>query len=299
MQVGFKFDINRLTQVIGINTVFMDLEAQVLLNTTKRIATSLTDFNNNGKGLITVEMMMLHNSGFPSDYNDPFPATPAALLKNIEGMKLEYTNETKYQYSEIGYTVLGHLIEKFTNKTLKDAMFQIMVIAGMRDTTYLPTTPKDQIVPGGYNKGICQGIPYNKYTNFINKMTGNAGLFSTIDNMANYMQLMLNKGHLNLTKVFPEDIVTAYTTAIPKPKYNNTAARGWDTVPATNPPCGKKFSKNSFGLADTSGSYIWGDKDKHVAIVFLANGDFPIPRKNPPAEFQGRLSDAIMTALGY
>ena len=82
-------------------------------------------------------------------------------------------------------------------------MFQIMVIAGMRDTTYLPTTPKDQIVPGGYNKGICHGIPYNKYANFINKMTGNAGLFSTIDNMANYMQVMLNKGHLNLTKVFP------------------------------------------------------------------------------------------------
>lgn len=25
MQVGFKFDINRLTQVIGVNTVIMDL----------------------------------------------------------------------------------------------------------------------------------------------------------------------------------------------------------------------------------------------------------------------------------
>ncbi len=70
-------------------------------------------------------------------------------------------------------------------------------------------------------------------------------------------------------------------------------------MPANNPPCGKKFSKNSFGLADTSGSYIWGDKDKNLAIVFLANGDFPISKKNPPAEFQGILSDTIMTALGY
>lgn len=178
-------------------------------------------------------------------------------------------------------------------------MFQIMVIAGMRDTTFVPSTSHDQIVPGGYNKGICHGVPYNKYAHFLNNMAGNAGLFSTADNMANYMQLMLNKGKLNLTRVFAETVVNAYTTAIPEKKYNNTYARGWETVPAANPPCGKKFSPHSFGLADTSGSYIWADKEKNVAIVLLANGDFPVPRKNPPAEFQGRLSDAIMTALGY
>jgi CubicO group peptidase (beta-lactamase class C family) len=152
------------------------------------------------------------------------------------------------------------LIEKVKNQTLKDAMFQIMTIAGMRETTYNPTTSKDQIVPGGYNKGVCQGVPYNQYAHFINNMAGNAGLFSTIDNMANYMQLMLNKGKLNLTKVFNEDIVTSYTTAPTKAKYNNTNARGWDTVPAVDSPCGKKFSKSSFGLADTSGSYVWADK---------------------------------------
>lgn len=78
-----------------------------------------------------------------------------------------------------------------------------MVIAGMRDTTYNPNTTKDLIVPGGYNKGVCHGVTYNKYANAINHMTGNAGLFSTIDNMANYMQLMLNKGKLNITRVFP------------------------------------------------------------------------------------------------
>lgn len=77
MQVGYKFDINRLTQVIGINTVLMDLEAQQFLSTTKRIVTSLTDFNNNNKSLITIDQMMLHNSGFPSDFTDPFPATAA------------------------------------------------------------------------------------------------------------------------------------------------------------------------------------------------------------------------------
>jgi len=54
MQVSYKFDINRLTQVIGTNSVLMDLEGQAIFNTSKRIVTSVTDFNNNGKSLITI-----------------------------------------------------------------------------------------------------------------------------------------------------------------------------------------------------------------------------------------------------
>jgi CubicO group peptidase (beta-lactamase class C family) len=83
MQVNYKFDINRLSQVIGVNSVLMDLEGQGSLSTSKRIVTSVSDFNNNGKGLITIEQMMLHNSGFPSEYNDVIPPTPAELLKKI------------------------------------------------------------------------------------------------------------------------------------------------------------------------------------------------------------------------
>lgn len=89
-----------------------------------------------------------------------------------------------------------------------------------------------------------------------------------------------------------------YTTATIQKKYNNTYAKGWETVPAQNAPCGRKFSKNSFGLADTSGSYIWSDKSNNVTIAFLANGNFPV-QKSTPTDFQGKLSDAIMTALGY
>ena len=130
----------------------------------------------------------------------------------------------------------------------------------MRDTGYIPTTSKDLIVPGGYNKGVCQGIPFNKYARFLNNIAGNAGIFSTVDNMANYMQVMLNKGKLNITRVFSEEVVNLFTSVSSQRKYKNTYAKGWETVPAANPPCGKKFSTNSFGLADTSGSYVWADK---------------------------------------
>ncbi len=78
-----------------------------------------------------------------------------------------------------------------------------MTVAGLRDTGYIPSTAKDQIVPGGYNNGTCRGIPSNKYAHFLNNMAGNAGIFSTIDNLIIYMQLMLYKGKIpTLSRVF-------------------------------------------------------------------------------------------------
>ncbi len=76
---------------------------------------------------------------------------------------------------------------------------------------------------------------------------------------------------------------------------------GWETVPLTNPPCGKKFSPspNSFGMSDLSGSYAWADKKRNVTIVLLANGAYPSKPSTDPSIFQGNLSDAIMTALGF
>ena len=90
------------------------------------------------------------------------------------------------------------------------------------------------------------------------------------------MKIMLNKGkNPPFVKVFTEDVVNLFTTKVKVKDYNNTRALGWDTKPAKNPPCGSKFSDNSFGLSDSTGSYIWADKEKNVSIVLLANGQFP------------------------
>ncbi len=83
-------------------------------------------------------------------------------------------------------------------------MFQILTFSGLRDTSFHPTpTLKHKYVPGGYNGGISQGIPFNKFAHFNNNSAGNAGLFSTVDNLITYMQLILNKGKMpSFARVF-------------------------------------------------------------------------------------------------
>lgn len=191
------------------------------------------------------------------------------------------------------------MVSKMLNKTIEESLFEIFIFAGLRDTGYHPTTSQYKIVPSGYNQGVTRGTPTNKIAKFLNNAAGNAGLFTTVDEMTNYMHIMLNKGkNPPFSKVFSEEVVDLFTTKIKEKSYNNTRAYGWDTVPSVNPPCGHKFSASSFGLTDPTGSYIWADKSKNISIILLANGQYPAGKKDH-SEAQGKISDAIMTVLGY
>jgi hypothetical protein len=101
---------------------------------------------------------------------------------------------------------------------------------------------------------------------------------------------MLNKGQLpGYSRVWSQDVVDKFLN-VTKYKFTNTRALGWETVPLTNCPCGKKFSPSpfSFGMSDPpSGSYIWADKKRNVTIVLLANGAFPARTAVDPAPYQG------------
>ncbi len=116
---------------------------------------------------------------------------------------MEYTTENKTVFSELGSIVLGEVITKVRNQSLPDSFFQIFTIAGLRDTVYLPKTEKYKIVPSGYTNQISWGTPYNKIAHFLSDTAGNAGLFSTVNDVITYMQLMLNKGKIpGFSRVF-------------------------------------------------------------------------------------------------
>ncbi len=130
-------------------------------------------------------------------------------------------------------------------------------------------------------------------------------MFSTAGDIVKYMQMMLNKGKVPGKKalLFSQEVIEEFLTVKKFKSYRNTRGYGWETVPETNPPCGSKFSAspNSFGLSDSSISYVWADKIKNIIIVLLANGNYPFNGMSEVdvSRFQGNLSDIIMKILGY
>lgn len=78
-------------------------------------------------------------------------------------------------------------------------MYEILLLSGLRETEFCPKTPPYLIAPSGFRDGTSiRGMPNNKIANFLNGIAGNAGLFSIVDNLGSYMQLLLNKGRKRL-----------------------------------------------------------------------------------------------------
>ena len=61
--LDMHFDANWLTQVLGINSYLMRMYDLTRINVTDKVSRHLFDFDNNGKRTITIENLMLHNSG--------------------------------------------------------------------------------------------------------------------------------------------------------------------------------------------------------------------------------------------
>lgn len=131
-------------------------------------------------------------------------------------------------------------------------------------------------------------------------VAGNAGLFAPVSDVLRFMRLMLNRGQITgQRRYYDQSAVDKFTSRVNGYKYNNTRAYGFDTIPSqADRPCGNKFGQNSYGMFGETGTMAWADRDKDVAIVILTNSANGSGKQRCKGHF-GKISDAVMTALGH
>ena len=93
---------------------------------------------------ITIYHLLTHTSGIPSftgfpDYAklEPFANTPEQLVARFRDKPLDFEPGEKWQYSNSGYVLLGHLIEKVTGESYETFVREnIFTPLGMKDSGY-------------------------------------------------------------------------------------------------------------------------------------------------------------------
>ncbi len=93
---------------------------------------------------ITIFNLLTHTSGIPNftgfaDYQklEPFAATPEQLVARFRDKPLDFEPGEKWQYSNSGYVLLGHLIEKITGDSYEKFVREnIFTPLGMKDSGY-------------------------------------------------------------------------------------------------------------------------------------------------------------------
>ena len=149
MTVDTVFDIASLSKIIVTTTAVLQLYEQGRVNLDEPVWTYLPEFNTGNdprRAQVTLRMLLTHTSGIGGDLSRQGPwglvaADRADGIHRALTAPLEFAPGGTFHYSDIGFIVLGTLVEQITGEPLDlYAHDNIFAPLGMADTFYLPSS---------------------------------------------------------------------------------------------------------------------------------------------------------------
>ncbi|MGI9125685.1 MAG: serine hydrolase domain-containing protein, partial [Mycobacterium sp.] len=141
------FDLASLSKIIVTSTAVLQLYEQGKVGLDEPVQTYLPEFNPDNdprRARVTLRMLLTHTSGIGGDlsHQGPWGLTAADRADGIHRAitaPLEFNPAEVFHYSDIGFIILGTLVEKISGQPLDVyAHDHIFAPLGMSDTRYLP-----------------------------------------------------------------------------------------------------------------------------------------------------------------
>jgi len=295
MTIDTVFDLASLTKPIVTATSLMILLEQDKFRLQDHVSQYLPEFGRNGKDKITIEQLLLHTSGLITDNPvEDYRDGPERALERIYQLAPRTEPGSKFTYSDVGYIVLGQLVEKLSGQSLdqfsRDHIFEPL---GLRDTNFKPETRLvERAAPTEQREGRwLRGSVHDPRAAALGGVAGHAGLFSTADDLAVYAQALLNQGEFRGRRILQPETVRLMTAPHAVP--GGWRALGWDVETSYSSNRGEIFPFGSFGHTGFTGTSIWIDPSSQTAVIFLSNRIHPQAKGNI-----NRLRGQVATLVG-
>lgn len=290
MEVSMIFDVASITKPVATATSLMILLEQGRIRLWDRVRDYVPEFTS-CKGPETQPVdeariwhLLTHTSGLPP-YADPeevkkaveHPVTLEQLVSYIARMEKPYPPGERFQYSCLGYITLGYIIEKISGKTLAEfARENIFKPLGMRDTAFAPSEDlRSRCVPTLVIDGKpLVGEVHDPLARLLGGVSGNAGLFSTADDLAVYGQMLLQRGKWNGVRILSPLSVDRMTEIYESVGFSGRGL-GWDIRSSYATNKGDLFGPEAFGHTGYTGTSLVVDPSTQTIIVFLTNRVHP------------------------
>ena len=305
------YDMASLTKVVVTTPSAMmlvqqkrlDLDAPVARYLPELLAAAKSDPNPTWRARVTVRMLLLHDSGLPA-HRDFYKEAKGydAVLAKVFAEPLVHEPGTQVEYSDLGFIMLGEIIQRLTGETLEQfAKAHIFTPLGMKDSLYNPPVSlRPRIAPtefdADFRKRLLRGEVHDENAWAMGGISGNAGLFSTAGDLTAFAQMMLNGGiyahHRLLTSATIEQFTQRQTVG------NSARTLGWDVPTPPTSSAGHFFSPESFGHTGFTGTSLWIDPERQLFVVLLTNRVNPTRTDEQIRQVRPAVHDAILQALG-
>ena len=265
------YDLASLTKVITATSILI-LEEERKLKLSDKLSKYYSEFNTQEKKEISIEDLLRHNSGLPAVVRAHAGEKYPDFIHKTLSLPLEYRPGEKTVYSDVGYIILGDLIQKISNLSLEEfTRLKIFEPLAMNQTGFkVKDADKHLCAPTG-NSQLC--LPHDPKAYYLYPhQLGHAGVFSTILDFSKMAQLFLNKGIYQNKRILKEVSVRKMSVI----HGDEIRGTGFDLLsPYASAPRGDIFPAGiSYGHTGFTGTTMWIDPKSEHYYLFFSNRVF-------------------------
>jgi CubicO group peptidase (beta-lactamase class C family) len=277
MEVSSIFDVASLTKVMASLPAVLLLAEQGLLSLKDPISLYVPEFSIHSKDNVLIENLLTHTSGLAS-HQDMYSKgwSRHEILQHVWNQPLEYTPGTKMVYSDLGFITLGEIVERVTGLPLNQfVQEQIYLPLGMNDTCYLPEEPlrlRAASTEYDHKLGRCkQGEVHDDNAYAMGGVSGHAGLFSTVRDVARYGQMWLNGGIYNSVRLLSPLTIQAAVKGYTNTLEEANRGLGWVLKNDQWDASGDLLTESTYSHTGFTGTSIVCDPHTGLMVVLLTN----------------------------
>lgn len=221
---------------------------------------------------ITIHQLLTHTAGFTESIGRDFDQISTDnFFQQLFASKLLSKPGEKYSYSNVGYSILGRIIELTSGQTYEAFLRQYLFTpAGMTQTGYLLPEWNTKELSRSYNRGILDSesgiVRYQKDKGVTWHLKANGGIYSTQNDMLRWYEALKANTVLSEKSL---KLLTAPHAPYSSGKYTYAYAYGWTVRVLDNKM--KRVSHNGSNGA-YSHSLIWFPEE-NIYIVYATNAN--------------------------
>ncbi|HEV8132853.1 MAG TPA: serine hydrolase domain-containing protein [Acidobacteriota bacterium] len=276
-----------------------------------------------------IRHLLSHSSGLPA-YRPFFYAcrNGEEVIEAIIDCDPEYPAGSKSVYSDLGYMLLGRILEQVFDQTFRNLVQeQVLLPLRLDSIQFGPPLESSASTSGGWNTtlvatrldgagqagsiapteldfrlhGYLQGIVHDENARLFGGAAGHAGIFGKIAGVARFAQLVLAavvRGANESSTPAMKNLVQFFRSWTHRQAWllQSSWGLGWDT-PTPAGSAGPALGSNSFGHTGFTGASIWIDPDRELYICVLSNRVFPSRRTEGMKEARRQIHALVVEGM--
>jgi CubicO group peptidase (beta-lactamase class C family) len=292
------FDLASLTKVISTATLLMRGVDAHAIDLDERVVDRIPMWRGADREHVTIRDLLAHAAGLTAYL--PFFRDHQGRQEfehAICSLPLEYPPRTQSIYSDLGFMLLGFMLEDIGRASLRDQFAALTANVRIDDLAFNPRHSwKDRTAPTEldlWRGRLLQGEVHDENTWALGGSAGHAGLFGTAGAVGAFARLVLDGFAGESVLAQPSTLASfAARTSVP----NSSRALGWDTMLTTS-SCGHRLSARAIGHTGFTGTSLWIDPEQDLYVVLLTNRVHPTRENHAIQRIRPLLHDAVADAI--